>query len=576
MSRRGRRASLPEVVHRRPEVVTGDGLVVEHRDRNGRALSFDFSTLPAAEPMQRSLAKLFAARCHPNIWGTHDSSQQVWMLLRQFTTWLSSLPEPPRDIDSITVAVWDSWRISRDTTTVSGYTQIRRIAGILQDDPRVAGPVAEAMARRLPKPQVKESAYATGDFDQIKVAARRTFRSAHLRIQENMKHLERWKDGEFEKGSRDWLIGEALECLARTGHVPCYSRPGNQIRVVRKYAQALGGERSELTWKRLFLTRLEAAALGVLLMAEFGLNLSVIDTLAVPRATPDSGPDGHPTYRLELVKFRRGPGRQHETRNVTDFGAGSSGRLITQALEATQAARMAVATSDPGTDRLIIWRAVMTNRGIGADELFRFGVTRGAGRQWAAEQGIKGAVFRRGRRTVNVVERREPGQNSQDTHDSVYVLPDQRAREAAVPVVAAAAESARRQAEQAVLVAELREEPTSGDVATATADCRDFGNGPVTAADGFCGASFLACLGCTNARVHPGHHPRLAHLHRALTNLRSVMHPTIWQSDWGDSHGRLEELRRRLGQPAWDKALHAVSEDDQELIDDLLTGVLDS
>ena len=33
-----------------------------------------------------------------------------------------------------------------------------------------------------------------------------------------------------------------------------------------------------MTWQRLFLTREEAVALGVLLLAEFGWNLSVIDT----------------------------------------------------------------------------------------------------------------------------------------------------------------------------------------------------------------------------------------------------------------------------------------------------------
>ena len=32
-----------------------------------------------------------------------------------------------------------------------------------------------------------------------------------------------------------------------------------------------------MTWQRLFLTREEAVALGVLLLAEFGWNLSVID-----------------------------------------------------------------------------------------------------------------------------------------------------------------------------------------------------------------------------------------------------------------------------------------------------------
>ena len=64
-------------------------------------------------------------------------------------------------------------------------------------------------------------------------------------------------------------------------------------------------------------------------------------------ASPDQGEDGHPTYRIPLVKPRRGPGRHYETRNVTDHGAGSPGRLITQALQATRFARAIVEEHGP-------------------------------------------------------------------------------------------------------------------------------------------------------------------------------------------------------------------------------------
>jgi len=229
----------------------------------------------------------------------------------------------------------------------------------------------------------------------------------------------------------------------------------------------------------------------------------------------------------------------------------------------------------PGTNRLIIWRTAVRGRGTDVGAWFRLGIGENSAGHWAQLAGLAvGSPFRRGRRTVNVVERRAPGQNSQDTHDTTYVMPDARAREAAVPVIAAAAEAARRQAEQVVLAAELRDAPVPGDAATATADCRDFEDGPYPGPDGRCGASFLACLGCTNARIHPGHHSRLAHLHHALTNLRSAMHPALWQADWGDTHARLEHLSRRLGPAAWTKALSEVTDDDRDLIDDLLTGGL--
>ena len=100
----------------------------------------------------------------------------------------------------------------------------------------------------------------------------------------------------------------------------------------------------------------------MLLLAEYGWNLSVIDRAEVPRASPDQGEDGCPTYRIPLEKPRRGPGRYYETRNVTDDGAASPGRLITQALQATRFARSIVEEMAPGTGRLIVWRTARAGR----------------------------------------------------------------------------------------------------------------------------------------------------------------------------------------------------------------------
>lgn len=152
--------------------------------------------------------------------------------------------------------------------------------------------------------------------------------------------------------------------------------------------------------------------------------------------------------------------------------------------------------------------------------------------------------MRRTRKTVNVVIRREPGQNSQDTHDSVYVMPEPQAQQAAIPVIAEGAEEALAAARRTVRAA-LVETRHDGDQETATADCSDFLNSPITPKGASCGASFLLCLACTNARVAPFHHPRLAHLHRALENLKGVLDQSVWEADWDDAHARLANLRDR-------------------------------
>lgn len=135
------------------------------------------------------------------------------------------------------------------------------------------------------------------------------------------------------------------------------------------------------------------------------------------------------------------------------------------------------------------------------------------------------------------------------------MLVDKRVQSEAVAIIAAGAEEATEHARRAVLVAELRDAPAPGDVETATADCADIEHSPYPApggdsggdSAGRCGASFLMCLGCVNARIHPGHHPRLAHLHHAVDNLRSVLAQTVWEAVWGATHARLDDLRTKLG-----------------------------
>jgi len=455
------------------------------------------------------------------------------------------------------------------------------VSTLLRADARLqAGPVADELARRRKVHRSHVQSYSEAEFGRITAAARRTFRAALQRINDNARHLDRWRDSALAEDSRDWVIGEGLDILARTGDLPRYPGKSAKPIIKKRYSKAFGGWASTLTWQRLFLTREEAAALGVLLMAEFGWNLSVVNRAGVPLASPDPGEDGHPTYRIALEKPRRGPGRHHETRNVTDYGADSPGRLITQALQATRFARSLVEELAPGTDRLIVWRT-RAGRPTGHDGhppvgLFCFGVDSDAATKWARAAGLDGSPFQRGRRTVLAMDRREPAQHSQDTHDRYYVLPDKRVQARAVEVIAAGAEDAAGCARKAVLAAELREQPSPGDVETATADCSGFHDSPWPSRDGGCGASFLMCLACPNARVHSGHHPRLAHLHQALSSLRSVLPPATWAAGWRDAYDRLEDLRRRLGDRPWAQGLSRVTGADREIVAHLLTGALDA
>ena len=585
MTGRGRRAALPEAGHARPEVlVTGGqgGLAVRHCNRAGRVREYDFTALPVAGPMQASLAALFAACCTPGRWSAHSTSSGWWLALRQFAEFLASRPRPPRDLDELTPGLVRQWMDGIPAAGGGGRAARARVCGLLREDARLqAGPVADELARRRKVRRGQVQSYSEAEFDQIRTAARRQFRAALQRIGDNALHLRRWRENAFAEGSRDWVVGEALDILARTGDLPRDAARNGELK--SRYRSAFGTAKGAATWQRLFLTRDEAAGLGVLLVAEFGWNLSVIGDLEVPRASPDQGADGHPVYRIPLEKPRRGPGRYHETRNVADDGAGSPGRLITQALQATRFARAIVGELAPGTGRLVVWRASPSGTYPRKDldrcppaGPFRFGITPDAAKKWAAARGLAGSPFRRGRRTVIALDRREPAQHSQETHDRLYVLPDQRVQAEAAEVIAAGAEDAADRCRKTVLAAQLRDQPVPGDAATATADCSAYHDSPWPSPGGGCGASFLTCLACPSARVHPGHHPRLACLHEALASLRSVLPPAAWAADWRDAHGRLHDLRQRVGEGPWAQALARVTDADREIVSHLLTGSLDT
>ncbi|MGB8391540.1 hypothetical protein [Mycobacterium sp.] len=506
----------------------------------------------------------------------------------RFTRFLAEQPESIRDLDDLSAAVVKRWRNS--VALLNDKRVFTRVAFLLHEDPRLqSGPVADELVRRLRPAKSSTQSYSRDEFHDIKVAARQTFRAALSRIEHNAEHLHRWRQGMFADDSPQWLIGHALSVLADTGSMPEYTmkdprtRQGGTRVLAKKYRGPLGGCTAEVTWQRLFLSRMEAAALAVLMMAEYGWNLSVIDRLAVPKASPDVGEDGRPTYRVVLKKLRRGAGRHHESRNLTDDGGASAGRLITQALQATRFARALVEQLAPGTDRLIVWRT--GNRGwtrVHGDRHppvgpFRFGVSSWCAGEWAQTHSLTGSPFLRGRRTVVALGRREPTQHSERTYQRNYALVDKRVQADAIEVIASGAEDALSRAEKAVLVAGLREGPAVGDVQTATADCADPNSSPFTASpEGGCAASFLMCLACPNAHVHPGHHSRLAHLHHALTNLRSVLPPEVWRRDWADHHARLQDLKTRLGEPVWTRARSQLTDTDRGLIDDLLHGVLDT
>ncbi|MFG2945813.1 hypothetical protein [Streptomyces adustus] len=574
MSRRGRKAALPEDDHRRPDVLAPGELLVRHVAEDGvKKVTYDFGALPVSEVLQRELAEVFAARAGlDGTWKSIASSREAWLVLLCFSRFLATQAPTPGSLSELSGKTWAAWRISR-TPNSTGKRQIRKVAQLLKEHPQVPEETRHLMTKRVGKDTVKETAYSDADFDKIKKAAAQKFRAALHRIRDNQQHLQRWRDGEFDQGSDDWLLGEALDHLVRTGEVPHYTGLNCRHRPVHRYVRVLGGASAPCTWMRLFLTSDEAFALIVLCIATYGWNASPVAEMKVPDASPDAGNDQQTIYRVELHKRRRTAKTAYETRNLADWGSGSPGRLITQAIEATEPSRQALANIGAPTDRLIVWRPARQTPGDGdPSQLFDVGQRDNAWRnlRWELGAGLK-LNLRRLRKTVVIAHQRTPSQHSRDTHDAVYLLPDPRTHAEAALVISAGISEAIGVAQAAFQARVSRAETDPGDD-TPTTSCAGYHNSPFGEPGSPCRASFLVCTACPNAVITPRHLPRLAYLHYVLEELKAVLDPAVWDQDWRDPYLRLSLLKAApdFTDTEWNDALNDVTHAEKAVIDQLL------
>ncbi|MER5887745.1 hypothetical protein ABT160_28345 [Streptomyces sp. NPDC001941] len=566
MSGRGRTAVLPPAAHRAEPALAPDGLRVTVTNKAGYKKEFDFSTLSTSRAMQHSLAVVFAAQSRG--WTSHLTARNFWTKIELFVGFLAKLDRPPGDLDGLTAAMLRSWR-NEHIGSNTGKSTLRVIRTLLRCDPRVVnGPAAEELARRIPQVKPGGQSYEEAEWNRVMQTAQRQFRAAWLRICENTRLLNEWRAGTVVDGSREWRIGQLLDHLARTGDAHRTLHPSGQTSVTSY--RLLGGTNAEKTWGRLFLTRNELASLAVLLTGRFGWNLSVFDRLPAPTTAPSAGETSSVTYQVQVEKRRAGNGWWFSTENITDSGADSAGRLITQALQATAPARKLAGQLAPGTALLMVARDYRLkpvhsdlDRPAPVGPLV-FGVSTGMGRTWARAHGLPGSPFRRSRRTT-VTSGGRPLQHTQGTHESVYVLPDARVQRESREVFEAGAREALEQA-RAAFNGKITSQPDPAHQETATVDCQDEESSPWPAPGGGCEADFLLCLACTNAHVHPGHHPRLSHLHQQIVSLRSVLDDGAFHDRWNDDLARLEDLRDKIGPAAWSAALDRVTDTDRTLV----------
>lgn len=575
MSGRGRKAVLPPSDFQAAERVAADGLQVTVVNKECYERVFDFAAITVPQPMRCSLARAFAAQSMG--WNSHASGESYWRSIEVFARFLKDQGQPAEDLGNLTSATLRLWR-NNHKDTPGGREALGKMRTLLKREPGlVQSLAAEELARPVPKKgKPSKQSYRPSERDHVLLVAERQFRAALLRIRENTALLARYRTGALDPDSRDGRIGAALEHIATTGELPGY--PDKSGKVYTRAKGLLRGKNRGKTNSRLFLSRAELTALAVMMTDRYGWNLSVYDRLHVPVTTPSAGESATVTYEVLVEKRRSGEGRWFDTENYTDSGADSRGRLITQALEATQHGRALAAALSPGHDLLMVARSrrrtdVDSNldrpRNVGP---LCFGVSKADARVWARFHKI-GSPFQRARRTT-VTTTGKPLQHKRGTHESVYVLPDENVQQDAVSVIAAGAEEAREQARDYTFKGRLATAADATHQETATADCADEETSPWPDPSGGCGADFLLCLSCENARVHTGHHPRLALLRRQLLSLRSSWPESLWRKRWDEHLQRLDDLRTKVNESTWDAALARITDRDHMIVDHLVKGDL--
>jgi len=576
VSPRGRRAVLPPADFQATSRRDASGLKVTVVNSKGAVKVFDFDSLDVPAPMQLSLAQVFASQSAR--WNSLRTADMNWQSLEMFAAFLKAQGHPAQDLDQLSAALVKLLRNNLTQTTGLRANMIV-IRTLLRRDPRLAhGAVAEELARSVRRVPSTRQSLAEGERERVKLAAQQEFRAALLRIRENTLLLERYRLGQLLKGTSDWKVGEILEHLAATGDVPRTANP--RVREVTWATErALGGTQPVRTWMRLFLSRSELIALAVLMTDQWGWNLSMYNGVPAPVREPSAGETRTVTYRIQVEKHRAGVGRWWDTVNITDSGANSDGRLITQALEATVHGRTLAARLAPGTDFLMVHRLRQVGRRHSDGDRpqhvgpLGFGVSPSDASLWRKRHGLPRSPFQPLRRTTVVKEGR-PLQHKLGTHESVYVFPDQHVQAQSRKIFATGATAALQEARDLTFQGRLTTGPEPGHEETVTSDCADESTSRWPDPDGGCGADFMLCLACENARVHDGHHPRLALLHQNLAALRGTLSDRHWAATWHEPMQRLENLRERVDEAVFDAAARRATARDRTIIDLLLKGHL--
>lgn len=503
-------------------------------------------------------------------WRSVNSVQSGFNSSSAFLRWLDKQGLTPQSVAHLTPAIWKKWLLYKGSS-VGAHGVISHIKAIVSVAPGPTSDLLDAMNRRRGNPSrpIQES-YTHEEFMRIRRQARKVVHTASCRISANYRLLLERQSGVTLNSHLEERADALFDLFTTGGKSPTWAH--------FKALDARSGRQKSIARLRqaLFLTPDEAWATMLLLAAEAGWNLSVIDRLRVPDTSAGAG-DDEVLYTVELHKPRRGPKHQYST--TTELGTSDVGRALGWIIGATDPARAALAAVGFPTDRLVVYRKQITRFAEGPLNLQPGVPTRLERSPFGCVPlpvELASASPQRLRRTRQVLFDRKPTQNTRQTHEDVYVRNDKATHDQARGVIEAGLNNALSHADAIVKLRLMADEAVSENIRSGRADtafaaCCDYDHHPVTG--DLCRESFLSCLACTNAVATPRHLPKIVLLYEALEELSSAIGSEEWQERWEIHFVRLDTLLRRHTTDAERSAArNSASAEDRAVIARLLRG----
>lgn len=589
------------------------GLLVHFAAEGGEIRKiYDLARLPLSRELQDAFAEGFRELTGPSgSRRTASSADSALRLMRKFAVFLSELDYPPTAIEDLAGHHADAARLRFGSQWMDMRSTLR--AAFLG-----RGGVSPTFQQKLLEPFVAPRvsdpvhSYSFEEHRLVMRAARQAVQAAYERVVAAHARVEAFRNGRVPDGPTEYATLSFQRRVLDHG----YPKKDSVSRTERDAFTKLGIHREPLA-RELFLTVAEMGALVTLMVGITGENLSQVLTLPARHHRADRQ-DGieTPVTLSRASKPRRGAAESEMTIALTgsptwedeDIGAeerpvdGSSRMVdLRSAFGVHSAAEIMCrdARRLAASDRLIVGFG-RTNR----EDSFR-PVTEGHVFAWYKTLNIVDSSgqpvrpdSRRLRRTF-VEAKQKPVAHSIATFVNTYLLRDRgnigeyqrivsrvlskevaRAKTAVTRIITASTVELASSDPEAAAVLVGTDPGTlgkalSGDLDTVMTSCLDNTHSPFSPAGSPCGASFMLCLGCPNARAEPRHLPVQLLVFHELEARRREIEPIEWATKFAIHHARLQNLFNQFPDAIVNAARGTETEDDTALVRRFLGRELD-